>query len=357
MFDEVRTPALLLDLDVLERNLERMAERCEALGVALRPHFKTHKCLEIARRQVARSGAGGTVATGEEARAFAAGGIDDLVWAVPLEPGKVVEAAAIKGSRLRVLVDDPATVAALAAHGARFDVAIKVDCGYHRAGVDPEGATLLELARTITDAPSLELGGLLTHSGHAYAVHGPEQARRVAEQERDAMLRAAERLEASGLPRPWLSVGSTPAMMAARDLSGIDEARPGNYALFDFMQVGLGSCRVADCAATVLTAVVSNAAGHGVIDAGALALSKDPGLGRVETYGEIFEPDGSGRLSDELRVAALSQEHGKLSAAVPVGTRLRVLPNHSCLTVAHFDEFVVVRGDAVVDRWPIHRAR
>ena len=147
--------------------------------------------------------------------------------------------------------------------------------------------------------------------------------------------------------------------MAVTDLAGVDEARPGNYVFFDYTQVQLGSCRVADCALTVLASVVSSASHHAVTDAGALALSKDAGPAHKpqRTCGEIFEDYASARLSDSLRLTSLSQEHGKLSLPRPVGERLRILPNHSCLTAAQFDAYHVVRGDEVIDRWPIHRAR
>ncbi len=356
----LRTPALVLDLDVLERNIETMAARAEALGVALRPHFKTHKCARIAALQVARSAAGGTVATLEEARYFADHGIDDLTWAFPLICDQLDEVADLASRiRLQVVIDSFEALDALRSLGTVVAVAIKVDCGYHRAGVDPESEELSALAHALVESTRLEFAGLLTHSGHAYSASSPEIARRIANEERDVMKAAADRLVSAGLPRPWLSVGSTPAMCAVRNLDGIDEARPGNYALFDFTQVQLGSCRVSDCAATVVTSVVSNARAGAVVDAGALALSKDPGPAHLggRAFGEIFEDYSASRLYRQLRVRSLSQEHGKLSGPAPVGARLRILPNHSCLAVAHFDEYAVVRGDELLDRWPIHRAR
>ncbi len=360
MFAEVATPALLLDLEVLERNLEAMAARAERLGVALRPHFKTHKCVEIARRQVERSGAGGTVSTLEEAKAFAEAGIDDLLWAFPLIPGRLAEALEIASRvRLGLLLDSEVALEALLATGARAIVHVKIDCGYHRAGVEPEAQELLRLVRRIDDSARLEFGGLVTHSGHAYAASSPEVIARIADEEAAALRRAADRIEAAGIARPRLSLGSTPAMAAVRELPGIDEARPGNYALYDYTQVRLGSCRVRDCAASVLATVVSDARGGAVVDAGALALSKDRGLerGAGDTWGEIYSDYAGARLHRELRLTGLSQEHGKLSTALPVGTRVRILPNHSCLTVAQFDAFTVVRGDEVVGSWKIHRAR
>ncbi len=175
-------------------------------------------------------------------------------------------------------------------------------------------------------------------------------------------MRFAERLGEEGIAVRRVSVGSTPAMSAVESLAGITEARPGNYAFYDFTQVSLGACEPRDCAVTVLASVVSSQPGakQCVVDAGALALSKDTGPSRPDggpAMGEIFEDYGAGVLSGEIRLVNLSQEHGIVSASLPVGERVRVLPNHSCLTAACFDEYTVVRGDEVVDRWKIWRGR
>ena len=141
---------------------------------------------------------------------------------------------------------------------------------------------------------------------------------------------------------------------------GLTEMRPGNYSLYDYSQTVIGSCTVLDCAATVLASVVSSQPGmsHCVIDAGALALSKDPGPDDdSRTMGEVFDDYTAGTLSENTRVVSLSQEHGIVSHRLPVGSKVRILPNHSCLTVAQFDEFHVVEGDRVVDTWKIWRER
>lgn len=358
--EEIPTPALLLDLDVLEANLRRMAERTAALGVALRPHVKTHKCVEVAERQRAHGARGITVSTLAEGRAFADQGFDDLTWAFPVIPSRLPEVRELaERATLRLVVDSPEAVDALEGLGLPLHVWLKVDCGYHRAGVDPESPAALELARRLAESPRLVFDGLLTHSGHAYHAKSRAELAAIAEQERSVTAGFAERLRGEGIEVPGVSVGSTPAMSAAERLDGVTEARPGNYALYDFTQVTLGSCTVRDCAATVLATVVSSAPGSGrsVVDAGALALSKDAGPEGSGTMGEVFEDYGAGKLSPAARLTSLSQEHGLLSAPLPVGRRLRILPNHSCLAVACFDEFFVVRGEEVLDRWRIHRGR
>lgn len=356
---DLPTPALLLDLDVLERNLRRMSERAAALGVAMRPHIKTHKSLEVAGLQKALGISGITVSTLYEARVFADAGYEDVTWAFPVILTRLAEVAELADRiTLRLVVDSPEAVDALEALGRPLHVWLKVDCGYHRAGVDPESPQALALARRLAESPTLIFDGLLTHSGHAY--HGSrEEIAAVAEQERSVMADFAERLRGEGIEVPGVSVGSTPAMSAVKDLSGVTEVRPGNYCFYDFMQVRLGSCEARDCAVTVLSSVVSSRpdVGHAVVDAGALAMSKDLGGDHSVSMGEVFADYVAGTLDPEVRLTSLSQEHGILSVPRPVGSRLRILPNHSCLTAAMFDEYTVVRGDEVVDRWKIWRGR
>ena len=357
--DSLPTPALLLDLDRLDANLFWMAERARRLGVALRPHIKTHKCIEIARRQADLGARGLTVSTLYEARCFADHGFDDLTWAFPLVPGRLAEALELAGRvTLRLVIDSFEALDALEGADRLLRVLLKVDCGYHRAGVDPAGPEVLELARRITASPRLGFDGLLTHSGHAYKVGRPADRLAVARQERDVMVRCAARLRAAGIAVPTVSVGSTPAMTAVDHLEGVDEIRPGNYALYDYTQTVLGSCAVSACAATVLTSVVSRPAGadHAVVDAGALTMSKEPGPGEND-FGRVFADHETGRLEPDLRLTSLSQEHGIVNGRPALGERLRVLPNHSCLTVAQFDELHVVRGEEVIDRWKIWRGR
>lgn len=362
--DEIPTPALLLDLDVLERNLARMSARAAALGVALRPHIKTHKSVEVAERQRALGVSGITVSTLYEARVFADHGFDDITWAFPVILSRLPEVREL-GLRvtLRLVVDSAEAVSALEGLGMPLHVWLKVDCGYHRAGVDPESPLALDLARRIAGSRHLALDGILTHSGHAYHGESREEIVGIAEQERSVMAGFAARLRDEGIAVPGVSVGSTPAMSVVQSLAGVTEARPGNYAFYDFMQVELGSCTVSDCAVTVLSSVVSCRPGEdrSVVDAGALAMSKDAGPPGRETMGEVFvdphEGYRAGVLSEATRLVSLSQEHGILSSAQPVGARVRILPNHSCLTVAQFDEYHATRGDEVVDRFKVWRGR
>jgi D-serine deaminase-like pyridoxal phosphate-dependent protein len=359
---QISTPALILDLDRVEMNLREMQDRATSLGVSLRPHIKTHKCLEIAELQRQLGGSGLTVSTLYEARVFSEHGFDDLTWAFPVILNRLDEALKLaRGVDLGLLVDSKEAATALEESGQPLRVWIKVDCGYHRAGVDPERPLARELAQQLQDSATLQFAGLLTHAGHSYNTRSRSELAAVAEQERSSLVNLGERLRSTGIEVPAISVGSTPTMSVVEDLAGVDEMRPGNYVFHDLMQARLGSCSIDDCAVTVLASVVSSQPGarHCVIDAGALALSKD-GLPEVDggaNYGEVLDTGLAGPPTDAIRVRSLSQEHGILDRALEVGRRVRILPVHSCLTAACFDEYVIVRGDRVLDRWKIWRGR
>jgi D-serine deaminase-like pyridoxal phosphate-dependent protein len=245
-----------------------------------------------------------------------------------------------------------------------LDVYLKIDCGYHRCGVDPDGPALLEIVQRIGDHASLRFAGLLTHAGHSYHARGADALRAVATQEREVMRTAAARLAALGISVPIVSVGSTPSITHVDHLDGVHEVRVGNYAFFDATQATLGSCTFDDCVLTVLASVVhrDRVRGRVILDAGAIALSKDRGAVELDPaagYGRVLDLDGTDL---NVRVSSVSQEHGivpvpdaALLERLPVGARLRVLVNHSCLTAAQFDAFLVHQGATVVDRWSIHR--
>lgn len=357
---DLPTPAPVVERDILERNLAAMSERMERLGVALRPHIKTHKTIEIARRQRELGARGLTVSTLEEARVFADHGFEDLTWAFPVIPGRLDEAREIaERASLHLLVDSDEAIDALERFGHPFPVLLEVDSGDHRSGADPRSHRARSLARRLTDSRVLRFAGLLTHAGQSYDERGREALAAVAETERRVMAELAGALRDEGIEVATVSVGSTPAMSAAADLTGVTEARPGNYCYYDSMQTRIGSCEVGDCALTVLATVVSQSAGHSVVDAGALALSKDSGPepreGEPRTAARLLREDGT--LDPDRWLTGLSQEHGKVNRPLPVGSTVRILPHHSCLTNACFDRVWVAEGERVVDRWKVWRQR
>jgi D-serine deaminase-like pyridoxal phosphate-dependent protein len=366
----IKTPSLVLDVGRVRRNAEAMSARIRGLGASLRPHVKTHKCVEVARIQTEGAAGGLTVSTLAEARAFAARGFRDITYAVPVEPGKFAEAIELsKGcERLSLITDDPEIPPALdeAARraGVTLDLFLKVDCGYHRCGVEPDRPEALEIPRLIDRARNLRFAGILTHAGHSYHARTREELLDIARRERDVMSEFAARLRTDGLEVPTVSVGSTPTATHFDHLEGVDEARPGNYIFFDAFQATLGSCSLSDCALTVLSAVVhrDRARRRVVLDAGAIALSKDrgpvefdPGCG----FGRVLDLEGN---DTGLRVESVSQEHGAVGVedeglfdSLRVGARVRVLANHSCLAAAQHEHYNVLEGGRVVERWEVQR--
>jgi len=367
---ELKTPALVLDRGVLARNCAAMAARAAAHGLRLRPHLKTAKSAEVARLATAGQFGGVTVSTLAEARYFAARGFRDITYAVGIVPGKLDEVARLQrdGARLTLLADSAEAVAGAAERAAALDAGfrllIEIDTGGRRGGVAPDSGELIALARAIAAAPGLELEGVLTHAGQSYACQGAAQVRAVAEAERAGVVAAAERLRAGGLRCPVVSAGSTPTAVHAESLEGVTELRPGVYVFFDLDQVGIGACALEDIALTVLASVIGHnrRAERILIDAGALALSKDVSAGAFMShvgYGLVC-PAGASAPLDGLYVAEVHQEHGLIAAArgappydsLPVGAQVRILPNHACITAAaHAAYQVVDGGDEVVDRW------
>ena len=323
-------------------------------GVSFRPHVKTHKTVEIARMQ--HGGAAGpiTVSTLAEGEFFADAGFEDITWAVPIAPEKLERAAAL-ARRIRqfnLLLDNEATLRALEKVGGPFDVFLEVDCGEHRTGVDPADARSAALAAAIAHSPAVRFRGLLTHAGHSYHARNVEEILPIARQESECLARFRERL---GMPKLVRSVGSTPTASVVDRFRDTDEIRPGNYVFYDAFQAAIGSCRLADCAVSVLATVIGSypERGEAVIDAGALALSKDLGPDHIDPqfgYGVVCDLELR-PLAD--RLVALSQEHGKLktSRAPAIGERLRIIPNHSCLTAALYDVDAVIEGGRIVAEW------
>jgi len=365
----LKTPSLILDVAILERNAKRIGDIAQSNGVQLRPHVKTHKSIEVARIQTRGHSGAITVSTLAEARAFATHGFDDLTYAVPIEPGKFKQVIELvrQGTKLSLITDDPELPELLdnlaRGENIQLDVFLKVDCGYHRCGVEPNSREAFGIPRLITDSKNLRFAGILTHAGHSYNCKSKAELLDVTRQERDSMMELAAGLREVGIEVPKVSIGSTPTITHLDHCRGIDEIRPGNYIFFDAFQATLGSCKFDDCALTVLASVIHRDWTHRtvVIDAGALALSKDHGpidLNPKCGYGSVLDLEGNAL---GVTLHSLSQEHGVLCelddttlGALKVGTRVRVLPNHSCLTAANHSHYNVLEKDRLVEQWTIH---
>ena len=366
--DCLDTPALILDRATLKRNTSAMIRRMARHRVALRPHVKTAKSANVALLATEGQSGGVTVSTLKEAEYFVSRGFPDVLYAVGIVPAKLDRVASLQraGAHITIITDNISVGTAIAERAnrgdAQFRVMIEVDTGGHRAGVAPASDELLAIGRLLHLADGVEFAGVLTHSGNSYHCNSVEEIKAAARQERDGIVRAAERLQAAGIPCPVVSAGSTPTAVHAEDLTGINEMRPGVYVFFDLDQLALGVCQREDLALSVLASVIGHnlRAGHLLIDAGALALSKD--LSATE-----FRPDvGYGELCDPktlvpypgLFVGGAHQEHGIVPVAdqtwferLPVGARVRILPNHACITAAAYDHYQVIEDGAVVGEW------
>ena len=365
------TPCLLLDERRLRANVRSMQSRLAERGVAFRPHLKTAKSLDVARVAMTAPSGPAMVSTLREAEYFADGGVLDLVYGVGIAPDKLGRVAALRarGVDLAVILDSAEQAEAVARHaresGDPLPAFIEVDADGHRSGVGPRDAEhLVAIGRRLVSGGAV-LRGVLLHAGDSYALHDPASLERAAEAERLAAVTAADILRAAGLPCPAVSVGSTPTARHARDLAGVTEVRAGVFMFGDLFQAGIGSCGVDDIALSVLATVIGHRRDKGwvITDAGWMALSRDRGTARQavdQGYGLVC--DLSGTPYADVVVRDANQEHGIVALRpgsdatlpdLPLGARVRILPNHACATGAQHDRYVVLgEGGRIAAEWP-----
>ncbi len=366
--EQLETPALLLDPQRMDRNIERMRSRLNALGVSFRPHVKTNKSIDVTRRILPAQGPI-TVSTLLEADYFAKHGFRDILYAVCIAPNKLAHVAALQeqGVQLSIILDSMETARVLTeaqARGRRFDALIEIDSDGHRSGVKPDAPELVEIAKFL-ERGGIPVRGVLTHAGSSYECTSVEAIRAMAEQERAAVVHAAARLRAAGMACPVVSVGSTPTAMFAQHLEGVTEVRTGVFVFFDLVMAGLNVCSVDDIALSVLGTVIGHRPDKGwtLLDAGWMAMSRDRGTASQpvdQGYGLVC--DLAGRPIQDLILVGANQEHGIVghrsgkpdnTPHLPVGTQVRILPNHACSTAAQYDHYQVVGPDHEVSAtWP-----
>lgn len=369
----LETPALVLDRVALDRNLARMSSRMSELGVGLRPHVKTAKSLDVIRRALVSPAQGITVSTLKEADYFFEAGVSDILYAVGIAPGKIAHVLSLiaRGAQLKIAADNIEAVRAVAAAAAARDVivpmVIELDVDGHRSGVRPDSDLLLELGREFKVHRHLRLRGVMTHAGDSYNCASTDAIGDMAEQERAGSVLAAERLRAMDHSLDIVSVGSTPTARFARALDGVTEVRVGVYMFQDLVMWNLGVCQLTDIAIATLVTVIGHQAERGwlITDGGWMALSRDRGTARQavdQGYGLVRDIRGL-PTEEDLLVVSANQEHGILArrdgmpvdpARYPVGTMLRVLPNHACAMAAQHAEYQVVRGSSIeiLESWP-----
>jgi D-serine deaminase-like pyridoxal phosphate-dependent protein len=365
------TPALILDADRMDRNIARLRDRLDGLGVNLRPHLKTAKSVDVAHRLMTTPHGPATVSTLREAQLFAQAGVRDIIYAVGISPDKLPAILALKaeGIDIAVVLDSVEQAQAVARAsrdaGVAIPALIEVDCDGHRSGVRPDDhAAQLAIATALADGA--ELRGVLTHAGGSYGARSDEALRACAEEERLAVVSTADWLRTKGFSCPVVSVGSTPTAHFGTSFDGVTEVRAGVFVFFDLVMAGIGVCTIDDIALSLLSTVIGHQREKGwiLVDAGWMALSRDRGTARQavdQGYGLVC--DQHGRPFGDLIVADTNQEHGILalrpgsSGTLPdlsIGDRVRILPNHACATGAQHDRYHVLSGgtQSIEAVWP-----
>lgn len=369
MLKGLETPTLVLDKSRLHANAARFLKRADAHAIELRPHLKTAKSMEVARIATGGRMSRVTVSTLKEAQYFAHHGFTDILVAAGTAPNKFAHAKSIIEAHacdLIVITDNVETARAAAAFAEREEVTmqflVELDCGEHRGGVPAQSAELLAIAQTIDASPNLVFKGVMTHAGHSYATDVPAEIAQIAQTERETAVVAAQRLGDVGIGCDIVSVGSTPTFLFADSFEGLTEVRCGVYMFFDLAQYSRGVCTLDELALTVLATII----GHNrqarslIVDAGAFALTKDfsanaflPDAG----YGYVCDIDTLARLG-ELSVKTVHQEHGTIPLddeawfdRLPIGSQVRILPNHACATASAYERYTVIENGAHIGTW------
>ncbi|MFZ2994803.1 DSD1 family PLP-dependent enzyme [Sphingobium sp.] len=367
----VGTPCLVLDQDRMQRNVMRLRDRLDRLGVQLRPHLKTAKSVDAARQVMTSPSGPATVSTLKEAERFASAGVTDLIYAVGISPDKIERVLALRAAGIDLAITlDTVEQARMVAHASRaagdaIPALIEIDCDGHRSGVLPDDRLhLVAIAEALGNGASLR--GVLTHAGDSYNAIGDDALRACAEVERVSVVQAATILREAGFACPVVSVGSTPTAHFAEKLDGVTEMRAGVFVFFDLVMAGIGVCAIDDIAVSVLATVIGHQPDKGwiLVDAGWMAMSRDRGTAKQaidQGYGLVCDVDG--RPLEDLILSDANQEHGIITVRrgstaalpdLPIGTRLRILPNHACATGAQHDSYHVVRSgsDRIDAIWP-----
>ncbi len=360
----LQTPLVVIDAPTMTANIARMAEAAAAGDKQLRPHGKTHKSAWVARQQVAAGAVGLACAKPGEAEVFAAAGIDDLRIAYPIAPSYAPRVLSLMdGVRLSTIVDDVGVAQAwsnaMEAAGRRLEVLVKIDVGTHRCGVDPRERDAVAFIEAVSRMPGLDLRGLLSHAGHAYAATSADAVAQIARDEAAMMAELVAGCAARGIELAEVSVGSTPTARVSATLDGITELRPGNYVFHDRTQVGLGVVGWEGCALRIHASVVSfPAPDRLVLDAGSKVLSSDGArgfAGAAPGFGAVLGADG--QPAGAFVIERLSEEHAVVRVTGPtnlrIGDRVTIVPNHACVVANLTNGYVVADGDQVLERLPV----
>lgn len=359
------TPYIEVDEARLARNLRAMQQRADAAGISMFPHVKTHKSLYVAREQLALGARGITASKPSEALVFAEAGIPSIILAYPIVRAqsldRLLPMVKARGTQFRTIAASAVGVEALAEagkrHGVEIGVFLKVDVGLGRVGLKPNDPAALELCARIADTEGVYFAGLLSHAGHSYGANGPDALAKVARDEAADLADLAGRLRARGINVDCLSVGATPTCLGAPLPVDVDCMRPGNYVFLDGTALRLGICTADDLALSVVARVVASNDTHFIIDAGSKSMSSDRGAHGMggAGFGTVVSAEGDGEAG-LWTLERLSEEHGFVPHSgrpLPLGSRVRVFPNHSCASIANFDHFTLHHADGEATVLPV----
>ena len=368
LLSDLPTPQVLIDHTRAMNNIARVQALASGAGVQLRPHAKTHKSPIVARWQIDAGAVGIACAKIGEAEVFVDAGIKNIRLPYPVNPTNAPRLLALMDrAAISIIVDHPAVARgwsdAMRNAGRTLDVLVKVDVGFHRCGIDPNGDALGFL-QTVASFPGLKLRGLLSHAGHAYHAASEDELRAIAGQEAETLGGLKARAAASGIALEEISVGATPTLRFSAGQPGVTELRPGNYVYFDRTQLALGAASLDDCALTVLATVVSKHDGRIILDCGSKTLTNDQARGITPSagYGSVIAGESDAldyarEIDEMLTIERLSEEHATVrvtgTTRLEPGDRVRVVPNHSCVVSNLVDVVRLVDGDTVIETLPV----
>ncbi len=367
--NELDTPCLILDKNLLEKNCSKAREKCDELNTILRPHVKTPKSIEVAKIALGKEVGPITVSTLEEAEYFASSGFKDIIYAVCIIPPKLKRLNYIQlkyNCVIRIVIDSVVVAKQIVnycnTHSTNFEILIEIDCGEGRSGLGYQDEKIREISKVFDTNYHTKLMGVLAHAGHSYSTKNKNEIISISNTEREQALASLKNFVNFKNDSPIISIGSTPTMFYAEHLRGITEVRAGIYMFWDLAQASRGICEIEDIALTVLASVIGHNQQKGkiLIDAGALALSKDISANNFmpkASYGLVCDPHTAIPF-EELSISEVHQEHGSIKVdntnwfdKLPIGSLVRILPNHACLTCAAYSNYNILENGNIGDNW------
>ncbi len=352
---KIPTPFLLINYNELKNNIEKMAAAFQGTKINLKPHFKTHKSIEIAKIQIETGATGITCATLNEAEVLCAAGISDIFLAYPIFDSASLNRfeSLTKKIRISCAVDSLKHLEIFKSCNFEVHVRIEIDSGHHRCGVLPETSELDPLIEFLKENSQVKLDGVFTHAGHSYSAKNSEDLKKIALEESEAVIKAAEIVVSSGLSCDVISVGSTPTAFLASKSGKINECRPGNYVFYDSMQLSLNVCQQENCSLYVCSSIIGIYKNRIVINAGSKSLGLDKGAHGLQTI------SGHGLIvgKEDLQISRLSEEHGIIDLKenqghdLKIGDRIFIIPNHSCAAANYFEQYYVDHLNGDLQNW------